>query len=168
VSFPVATSIDKEAFQDCKSLTKVSFPAVTSIGAGAFRFTASPAWATGADFGLTDIDFPQVTTIGTNAFESQKRMKSVSFPRAISVGKDAFRDCHSISNASFPAVKEFNDAAFSSSNSSSLPVKTITLGAVGRLGGMIGRLWRLEEAYNAEGGGPGTYINNGEGKWTKQ
>ena len=98
-----ATSIGSNAFQNCTSLTEVSFPNVTSIGRNAFQQCAS----------LTEVSFPNVTSIGSNAFYSCTSLTEVSFPKVTSIGSNAFQNCTTLTEANFPEVTFTESFAFS-------------------------------------------------------
>ena len=71
------------AFQNCSSLTSVSFPNATSIGVAAFNECNS----------LTSVSFPVATSIGIYAFGNCSSLTEVSFPKATSIGDSAFSGC---------------------------------------------------------------------------
>ena len=90
------------AFQNCSSLTSVSFPNATSIGSGAFSFCS----------GLTEISFSNATSIGDGAFYECTGLTSVSLPNATSIGGSAFQSCSSLTSASFPNATSIGDYVF--------------------------------------------------------
>lgn len=100
------TTIDKEAFYNCESLTSITIPAsVTTIGNLAFKGCKS----------LTSITIPaSVTTIGAQAFSGCKSLTSVTIPYSVtSIGGAAFRFCESLTSITIPAsVTTIGDYAF--------------------------------------------------------
>ena len=103
VSFPVATSIGREAFRDCTGLTEVFIPVATSIGREAFQGCT----------GLTSVSFPVATSIGIYAFNRCTGLTSVSFPNVISIVSDVFENCSKLTEVSFPEVTSIGNSAFS-------------------------------------------------------
>ena len=80
------SSIGKDAFSRCSSLTSITIPnSVTSIGEGAFYFCS----------GLTSITIPNsVTSIGYSAFSYCYGLTSITIPNSVtSIGKTAFKGC---------------------------------------------------------------------------
>ena len=80
------TSIGKQAFLDCTSLTSVTIPdSVTSIGDSAFCNCKS----------LTSVTIPgSVTRIGEYAFSKCESLTSVTIPNSVtSIGWGAFSNC---------------------------------------------------------------------------
>ena len=89
------TSIAKEAFKNCKSLTTISIPNnVATIGVSAF-------WNC---VGLTSIDIPNsVTTIGENTFYGCSGLTSISIPNSVTtIGEKTFYDCRGLTSISIP------------------------------------------------------------------
>lgn len=75
------TTIGREAFSGCYSLTSIDLPAVTSIGDSAFSGCTS----------LTSIDLPAVTTIGREAFAYCSSLTSVEIGDKVAfIGAVAF------------------------------------------------------------------------------
>ena len=105
--------IPKDAFRDCKNLTKVDLPNVTTIGEYAFKGTGLkeltlPATKEIANYAfkncsnLTKVDFANVTTIGESAFEGTN-LKELILPATItSIGNNTFND---IDNVTINATK---------------------------------------------------------------
>ena len=114
------------AFNDCTSLSTVSFPLAETIYGGAFSHCES----------LTSVEFPKVSTIKNDvtvnssilgAFNLCTGLTNVSFPVATSIGDHAFYGCEGLTNVSFPAATDIRDSAFyrcEHLTSVSLPVAT--------------------------------------------
>ena len=101
------TSIGKNAFWGCRSLTSVTIPnSVTSIGRQAFVSCTN----------LTNITIPNsVTAIETYTFLGCISLTSVTIPSSgTSIGGWAFDDCSSLSSVTIPSsVTSIGDRAFS-------------------------------------------------------
>ena len=102
VSFPAATSIDYDAFENCTSLTAVSFPVAASIGRYAFINCTS----------LTEVSFPAATSIDYGAFYVCTSLTAVSFPMAMSTGDSAFYGCTSLTEVNFSVATIIDSQAF--------------------------------------------------------
>ena len=115
------TIIGGYAFEDCNSLTTVSFAAgsqLTTIGNGVFS---------GCCDGLTSITIPaSVTTIGERAFEYCENLRSVSFAdgsQLKTIGKNAFNSCFCLRSIEIPAsVTSIGEGAFED-----CPMETVTV-----------------------------------------
>lgn len=89
------TSIGKEAFYYCKSLTSITIPeGITTIGEKAF-------WGCR---GLTSITIPEsVTEIGTRAFDWCTGLKSITIPDGVTtIGDYAFDWCTGLTSITIP------------------------------------------------------------------
>ena len=100
------TSIGSEAFCYCSGLTSITIPnSVTSIGDGAFRYC----------FDLTSVTIPNsVTSIGKSVFFSCSSLTSVTIPNSItSIGYETFFGCSSLTSVSIPnSVTNIESSAF--------------------------------------------------------
>lgn len=106
VEYPV-TSIDIEAFRDCKALTSVAMPSVTGIGDNAFRSCSS----------LTSVDIPSVTSIDDEAYACCSSLTSVDMPSVTRIDSEAFWDCDSLTSVAMPSVTSIGFQAFVSCSS---------------------------------------------------
>ena len=105
------TSVGKQAFGNCFSLTSVVIPnSVTSIGRDAF-------W--GCDSLKSIIISNGVTSIGTAAFMECDSLKSIVIPNSvISIEDNAFSGCSSLTSIVIPeSVKSIGEGAFSGCSS---------------------------------------------------
>lgn len=100
------TSIKKETFNNCSSLTEVTIGnSVKTIGDSAFYGCSS----------LESITFPDsLTSIGDSAFFRCSGLKSVVFPDNLTeIGKNAFTSCSSLESVTIPAnVTKIASTAF--------------------------------------------------------
>ncbi|MEE1068844.1 MAG: leucine-rich repeat domain-containing protein, partial [Paludibacteraceae bacterium] len=100
------TSIGESAFMGCKSLTSVTIPnSVTSIGGWAFYWCHS----------LTFVTIPNsVTSIGKYTFYGCSSLASITIPNSVtSIGKEAFDGCSSLTSVTIPnSVTSIGSSAF--------------------------------------------------------
>ena len=83
------TSIGREAFSDCSSITSITFPnSITNIGDWAFAYCSA----------IKSITIPNsVTSIGRNAFRYCTSLASINIPSSVtSIGESVFHGCISL------------------------------------------------------------------------
>lgn len=95
------TRIGYEAFRECKALTSVKMPSVTSIGSCAFYLCS-----------ITSVDMPLVSSLGSEAFYGCSSITSVAMPSVTSIGLCVFEDCSSLTSVVMPSVKSIEGNAF--------------------------------------------------------
>jgi hypothetical protein len=181
------TSIGKEAFFECTSLTGITLPeSVTSIGNNAFYYCT----------GLTSITLPEgVTSIGNLAFYNCTLLTGITIPEGVtSIGNNAFYYCTGLTSITIPAsVTSIGDNAFSDCTgltSITIPASVTSIGqwAFNGCAGLVSVTFEgtidsgsfnsnafpgsLRSTYFTANGGPGTYIlTSGIGTnkvWMKQ
>ena len=89
------TSIGRDAFRDCTSLTDITLPeGLTSIG----------VWAFFGCTGLTEITLPEgLTSIGDNVFRGCTGLTEITLPEGLtSIGGRAFWRCTGLTDITFP------------------------------------------------------------------
>jgi hypothetical protein len=107
VSGPAISFIGAYAFFECSSLITVDFPAAETIGQSAFDECSS----------LTTVYFPAAETINAYAFSKCSSLTTVDFPAVTSIDVRAFSECSSLTTASFPAATSIGRYAFSKCSS---------------------------------------------------
>lgn len=95
------TRIGYEAFRECKALTSVKMPSVTSIGSCAFYLCS-----------ITSVDMPLVSSLGSEAFYGCSSITSVAMPSVTSIGWHAFQYCSSLTSVAMPSVTSLEGGAF--------------------------------------------------------
>ena len=145
------TSIGEESFLGCSSLTSITIPdSVTSIGKRAFYCCSS----------LTSITIPKrVTSIEWSVFSGCSSLTSITIPNSVtSIGDEAFEDCESLTSITIPnSVTSIGDEAFSgcdSLTSITIPNSVTSIGYVAFFG-CIGleeiRVEKGNRAFHSEG-----------------
>ena len=136
------TSIGRNAFMNCDSLTSVTIPDnVTTLGESAFSSCESLASVTiGSGVttigksafkdcnGLPSVIIPDnVTTLGEGAFASCESLASVTIGSGVTtIGKRAFEDCENLPSITIPDnVTTLGEGAFSSCES----LASVTIGS---------------------------------------
>ena len=133
----VVVSVGYRALKDCKSLTSVSLPNVTTIEGYAFTglgLLASVSLPKAVLIGesafsgcpLTSITLPCATTISEGAFYSCHSLASVSLPKANEIGDSAFQLCSSLVEVSFPNVTKVGNHAFDDAGIASISLPNAT------------------------------------------
>jgi hypothetical protein len=148
------TTIGKQAFFSCTSLTSITIPdSVTEIGNNAFLYCNSIQEFNGkfasedgrclvvdgvlnivAPANLTSYTIPNsVTSIGFEAFRNCKSLTSITIPDSVtSIGDNAFYECTSLTSVTIPnSVTEIGDRAFcscTSLTSITIPDSVTTIG----------------------------------------
>ncbi len=128
------TSIGKNAFEVCRSLTSVTIPdSVTSIGQSAFNscsgltsitipdsVTSISEYAFSYCSSLTSVTIPDgITSIGQSVFEGCSSLTSVTIPNSVaSIGEDAFKGCSGLTSITIPdSVTSIDNSSFSGCSS---------------------------------------------------
>ena len=113
------TSIGYGAFRECKALTSVKMPSVTSIGSCAFYRCS-----------ITSVDMPLVSSLGSEAFYGCSSITSVAMPSVTSIGRHAFQFCSSLTSVAMPSVTSIGNGAFMDCNIDklSLPMTLTSIG----------------------------------------
>ena len=93
VEYPV-TGIGFQAFMDCKTLTSVVMPSVTSIERNSFS---------GCSY-LTSVSIPSVTSIEYEAFRDCSNLTSVSMQSVKWINYSAFYNCSNLISVDMPLV----------------------------------------------------------------
>ena len=99
------TAIERNAFQDCTTLTSITIPdSITSIEISTFNSCSA----------LTDVTVSDnVTMIGDYAFYDCKSLKTISGLRNVkSIGYKAFSSCSSLKNIDISNISSIGDYAF--------------------------------------------------------
>ena len=82
----VIAIIGNSAFQNCKGLTSVNMPNVTSVESVAFNGCSK----------LTSVNMPNVTSVGNYAFQNCSVLTSIDMPNVTSVRNYAFDGCSNL------------------------------------------------------------------------
>ncbi len=104
------TNIKAGAFWGCSNITKISFPAVISIGERAF----SNCGNLGNYIFATDLSLPELTSIGAYAFFVSSLFSSVSLPKLKNLTDYTFGNCSLLVHADMPELETIGDNCFRS------------------------------------------------------
>jgi hypothetical protein len=102
VSLPEVTTINRNAFYECKKLESVNIPKVTSVARYAFYNCEK----------LKSASFPDLTTVDDDAFQECTSLASVNFPKVTEFKFGTFRECTSLENAEFPELLKLGGYTF--------------------------------------------------------
>ena len=97
-----AGDIPANAFDDCRSLTSVNLPNVTSIGNNAFI----------SCYSLKSINLPNVTSLGDTVFSACYSLKELIMPKVSSVGANEFNSCYNLRSLTVADGCNFNGNQF--------------------------------------------------------
>lgn len=104
VSFPILESITQNnTFSNCKSLNSVYIPQLKTLSSYIFYNC----------LGLTNIEFSQLTECGDGAFKSCRALTSVSLPELTKAGNYTFQYCVDLVSINLPKLKSTNGYIFS-------------------------------------------------------
>ena len=125
VNMPKATSLPGSAYQECYSLTYLSFPNVEEMGSDIFwkcknlvaislpKVKALPFRAFAECVSLNaEEGFDVVEEVGESAFEECTMMKTATLKKVTKIGKNAFKNCRSLTLLGLGCVSEVDDTAF--------------------------------------------------------
>lgn len=104
------TNIRSGAFWGCSNITKISFPAVISIGERAFSNSGNTAFSDS----VMDLSLPELTSIGAYAFFAAGIISSVSLPKLKDLTNYAFGNCPSLVHVDMPELETIGDNGFRS------------------------------------------------------
>lgn len=173
------TSVEKESFAECNSLTTVVLPqSCVTLGYGAFNGDSriqtfiAPGITTIGNYALkncsslTTLDFPDLTTVGQESFRGCNHLTTVNAPNLTTVEYNGFRDClalQSLGNAS--SITRIETFGFYNCNSLHPDISNCkylgTLCLYGVQGTYSGQdIQNLEETQGTREGGCFASINN--------
>lgn len=98
----VVTIVGDHAFENCKSLTEVSFENCLSIGINAFATATN----------IRNASFPKCIYIGIGAFNQNSRLTSIFAPEVSRIEQDAFFNCSRLTDINFPKCSYIGHNAF--------------------------------------------------------
>jgi hypothetical protein len=117
ISFASVTVINFGSFSQCPSLASVNLPSVTTIGNQSFYYCTS----------LVSINAPSLLTLSDQAFAECTSLTSVSFPNLLKIGIQSFRSCTSLTNINIPSCINLGPTVNSDGVFSSISQNNITL-----------------------------------------
>lgn len=103
VEMNAAVRIYTQAFDNCYSLSLVSFPKCDQIWQDAFRNCTA----------LTTVSFPACTVIDNDAFLNCIALSAVNIPECRVIGNRTFGNCTTLAEADFPKCTDILGSAFS-------------------------------------------------------
>lgn len=96
------TTIQKNAFSECKSLATVSLENVTSVGEKAFDSCTA----------LTNVNLKNAKTIGDSVFNGCTALKNADLEKSETIGANAFNSCAALETVNLKSAKTIGDDAF--------------------------------------------------------
>lgn len=111
-------SIGSNSFNACINLATVSFPIVTIIGDGGFRF-CSPA--------LISINLPLLQTMGIEVFQDCQFLEVINLPSLTACGFEAFAGCTALTTMDLSSCSNLGGSTLNEDCFLSISGQTITL-----------------------------------------
>ena len=103
VDLPAVTTINgMSAFNGCENLASVNIPLVTNLGSSTFSGCKA----------LTTADFPLLPKTSDAVFKDCTSLKTLNFPQVTEIGSNSFRSCIALSHANFPLATSIKNYAF--------------------------------------------------------
>lgn len=110
ISLPNVETIESFTFQNCKKLTYINMPKLTTMTTNAqANFSACES--------LQNVDFPLLKKADSRTFEYCKSLKNVNIPSVTYLGSNSFSGCVALTELVLPAVEECYTGCFSNCTS---------------------------------------------------